>query len=210
MIRIVVADPHGVVREGLNDLATADANMHVVGEASTDLELMDILQFQKTDVVVCDLTISPGREFETLARLRRDYPAIPLLVFTALPETEYGIRVLKSGAAGYLTKDSAPNEVLAAIKRVASGGKYVSPSLVELIADGVAETDRPPHQSLSQREYTIFMLFAAGWKNTEVGEKLGLSVKTIATYKTRILIKLKVETTAELIHYAMKQGLLKD
>jgi DNA-binding NarL/FixJ family response regulator len=210
MIRVLIADQHGVVREGLKDMLSATDGFTVVAEAQTHTELMEKLREGRIDVAVFDLSIAESRALDALEKLKRDFPTIPLLVFTALPEHEYGVRALKTGAAGYLTKDCGADEILAAIKRVAAGGKYVTPSLVELIADGVAETEHAPHERLSEREYTIFKLVAAGWRSTEIAEKLGLSQKTVATYKTRILIKLNVQTTAELIHYAMKHDLLRE
>src|SRR5215216_1427385 len=208
MIRVLIGDHHGVVREGLKEILSGTGDITVVAEASTESELFEKLRSEKVNVIVFDWALSEARPFDILLRLRRDRPDIPLLIFTTLSEQELGARALKAGAAGYLMKDGEPNDVVAAIKRIAIGGKYITPTLAESLADGLSEIDRPPHTALTEREYTIFKLFAAGWKNVEIAESLGLSIKTVGSYRTRILSKLRVATTAGLIHYAMLHGLL--
>jgi len=152
----------------------------------------------------------PGRSgLEVLKELRRECPKLPVLVLSVHPEDQYGVRVLKAGAAGYLTKDSAPDELVQAIRKVHRGGKYVSASLAEvLVFELETETDRPRHKSLSDREYQVMTMIASGKTVGEIGEELSLSVKTISTYRARVLGKMKMRTNAELTHYAIQNQLL--
>jgi len=146
---------------------------------------------------------------EVLKELRREHPKLPVLVLSVHPEDQYGVRVLKAGAAGYLTKDSASDELVRAIRKVHRGGKYVSASLAEVLAFELeTETDRPRHKSLSDREYQVMTMIASGKTVGEIGKELSLSVKTISTYRARVLGKMKMRTNAELTHYAIKNQLL--
>ena len=209
MIRILIADDHAIVRRGLKQIVSEQADMTVASEAENARQVLDLVRTQNWDVVVLDINM-PGRSgLEVLKELKREYPKLPVLVLSVHSEDQYGVRVLKAGAAGYLTKDSAPDELVAAIRRVHRGGKYISTSLAEtLVYELGAETDRPRHGVLSDREYQVMTMIASGKTVGEIGEELSLSVKTISTYRTRVLGKMNMRTNAELTHYAIQNHLL--
>jgi DNA-binding NarL/FixJ family response regulator len=209
MIRILIADDHAIVRRGLKHIVSEQPDMTVDGEAENARQVLDLVRTDKWDVIVLDINM-PGRSgLEVLKELRREHPKLPVLVLSVHPEDQYGVRVLKAGAAGYLTKDSAPDELVQAIRKVHRGGKYVSASLAEvLVFELETETDRPRHKSLSDREYQVMTMIASGKTVGEIGEELSLSVKTISTYRARVLGKMKMRTNAELTHYAIQNQLL--
>ena len=209
MIRILIADDHAIVRRGLKHIVSEQPDMTVAGEAENARRVLDLVRTDKWDVIVLDINM-PGRSgLEVLKELRREHPKLPVLVLSVHPEDQYGVRVLKAGAAGYLTKDSAPDELVQAIRKVHRGGKYVSASLAEvLVFELETETDRPRHKSLSDREYQVMTMIASGKTVGEIGEELSLSVKTISTYRARVLGKMKMRTNAELTHYAIQNQLL--
>ena len=209
MIRILIADDHAIVRRGLKHIVSEQPDMTVAGEAENARQVLDLVRTEKWDVIVLDINM-PGRSgLEVLKELRREHPKLPVLVLSVHPEDQYGVRVLKAGAAGYLTKDSAPDELVQAIRKVRRGGKYVSASLAEVLAFELeTETDRPRHESLSDREYQVMTMIASGKTVGEIGEELSLSVKTISTYRARVLGKMKMRTNAELTRYAIQNQLL--
>ena len=209
MIRILIADDHAIVRRGLKHIVSEQPDMTVDGEAENARQVLDLVRTDKWDVIVLDINM-PGRSgLEVLKELRREHPKLPVLVLSVHPEDQYGVRVLKAGAAGYLTKDSAPDELVQAIRKVHRGGKYVSASRAEVLAFELeTETDRPRHESLSDREYQVMTMIASGKTVGEIGEELSLSVKTISTYRARVLGKMKMRTNAELTHYAIQNQLL--
>jgi two-component system, NarL family, invasion response regulator UvrY len=209
MIRILIADDHAIVRRGLKHIVSEQPDMTVDGEAENARQVLDLVRTDKWDVIVLDINM-PGRSgLEVLKELRHEHPKLPVLVLSVHPEDQYGVRVLKAGAAGYLTKDSAPDELVQAIRKVHRGGKYVSASLAEvLVFELETETDRPRHKSLSDREYQVMTMIASGKTVGEIGEELSLSVKTISTYRARVLGKMKMRTNAELTHYAIQNQLL--
>jgi DNA-binding NarL/FixJ family response regulator len=209
MIRVLIADDHAVVRQGLKQILSEQPDMKVLGEASTIPELLDRVREHKWDVVVLDISM-PGRGgLDGLKQLKEAQPKLPVLILSMHPEDQFAVRALKTGASGYLTKDSVPGELLQAIRKVLTGRKYISPTLAEkLAADLQTDTARALHEALSDREFQIFLLIASGNSVTEIAKKLSLSVKTISTYRTRILEKMKMKTNAELIHYAVKQQLV--
>jgi len=211
MIRILIADDHAIVRRGLKHIVSEQPDMTVAGEAENARQVLDLVRTDKWDVIVLDINM-PGRSgLEVLKELRRAHPKLPVLVLSVHPEDQYGVRVLKAGAAGYLTKDSAPDELVQAIRKVHRGGKYVSASLAEVLAFELeTETDRPRHKSLSDREYQVMTMIASGKTVGEIGEELSLSVKTISTYRARVLGKMKMRTNAELTHYAIQNQLLSE
>ena len=209
MIRILIADDHAIVRRGLKQIVSEQPDMTVGGEAGNARQVLELVRTDKWDVIVLDINM-PGRSgLEVLKELRREHPKLPVLVLSVHPEDQYGVRVLRAGAAGYLTKDSAPDELVHAIRKVHRGGKYVSASLAEvLVFELGTETDRPRHKSLSDREYQVMTMIASGKTVGEIGEELSLSVKTISTYRARVLGKMKMRTNAELTHYAIQNQLL--
>lgn len=209
MIRVLITDDHPVVRRGLKQILAEEPDITVVGEASNAQELLEQTRKQHCDVVVLDITM-PGRGgLDALKELRDQRPKLPVLVLSIHPEDQFGLRVLKAGAAGYMTKESAPDELVKAIRKVFGGGKYLSPSLAEIVAfDLDHDTKKPPHETLSDREYQVMCLFASGKTVGDVSRELSLSAKTISTYRMRILEKMKMKTNAELTHYAIKNGLV--
>jgi len=209
MIKILIADDHAIVRRGLKQIVSEQPDMIVGGEAENAREVLEMVRTNKWNVIVLDINM-PGRSgLEVLKELKREQPKLPVLVLSVHPEEQYGIRVLKAGAAGYLTKDSAPDELVNAIRKVNRGGRYVSPSLAEaLVLELGVESDRPKHRALSDREYQVMTMIASGKTVGEIGEELSLSVKTISTYRARVLEKMKMRTNAELTHYAIQNQLL--
>ena len=210
MIRVLIADDHAVVREGLKRIVAQNADMTVAGEAGTGHEVLEFVRARECDVVLLDLSM-PGKDgLETLKELRANKPHLPVLVLSVYPEDQYAVRLLRAGASGYLTKESAPEELVAAIRKVSRHGRYVSASLAERLASFLdSSDDRPPHERLSDREYRVMIMIASGRTVGEVADSLCLSVKTVSTYRARALEKLNMRTNAEFAFYAMKQGLLR-
>lgn len=209
MLRVLVADDHAVVRQGLKMILTEEFSPLILGEAQNGQDLLAQLQKGLWDVVVLDITM-PGRSgLDVLKELRQCYPKLPVLVLSMHPEDQFAVRVLKAGAAGYLTKENVPEEVVKAIRKVIGGGRYVSASLAEKLAfDLQTDLEKVPHEALSDREYQVMCMIASGKTVKEIGNELGLSIKTISTYRTRILDKLNMKTNAELTHYAVKNNLV--
>jgi two-component system, NarL family, invasion response regulator UvrY len=209
MIRILIADDHAVVRHGLKQIITSDNQMTVTGEASNGNDLLNIVRKTSADVVVLDINM-PGRNgLETLKDLKRDYPSLPVIILSMHPEDQYALRVLKAGAAGYMNKEAAPEELVMAIKKVYKGGKYISQQIAEMLAFHIEGNHQSePHKALSDRELQVFYSLASGKTVGQISEELNLSVKTISTYRTRILEKMNLTTNAELTRYAFDYKLL--
>jgi two-component system invasion response regulator UvrY len=209
MIKILIADDHTIVREGLKQIVAETADMMVADEASSGHEVLDKVWNNEYDVVVLDISM-PGRDgVDILKQLKSKKPHLPVLVLSMHPEEQYAVRVLKAGAAGYLTKESAPDELITAIRRVSRGRKYVSSFLAEKLAfDLERDTQKPLHETLSDREYQVMCMIASGKRAKEIAEELYLSVKTVSTYRSRILEKMKMKNNAELTHYAIKHRLV--
>jgi len=209
VIKILIADDHAIVRRGLKQIVSEQPDMIVGGEAENAREVLEMVRSNKWNVIVLDINM-PGRGgVEVLKELKREQPKLPVLVLSVHPEDQYGIRMLRAGAAGYLTKDSAPDELVSAIRKVHRGGRYVSQSLAEaLVIELGVESDRPRHKMLSDREYQVMTMIASGKTVGEIGEELSLSVKTISTYRARVLEKMKMRTNAELTLYAIQNQLL--
>lgn len=209
MIKILVADDHAILRRGLIHLLSEQADMTVVGEAQDAEELFALTCAQAWDIVILDVAM-PGRSgLEILKELRSDFPMRPVLMLSAHSEDQYAIRTLKAGAAGYLSKDSIPEELVKAIRKAVAGGKYVSPMLAEKLAGSLGqETDRAPHETLSDREFQVFHRLASGKTVSAIAEEMTLSVKTVSTYRTRVLEKMQLQNNAELTLYAVQHGLV--
>lgn len=209
MIRVLVADDHAVVRRGLVAILNAEPSMLVSGEASNGRDALRAVREHEYDVLVLDITMPDLGGLEVLRQIQGIRPQLPILILSVHSEEQYAARALKAGAAGYMNKESAPDELVSAINQVARGRKYVTPSLAQRLADRLGEPGaQAPHDALSNREYQVMCMLASGKTISDIAEALLLSVKTISTYRARILEKMKLENTAEIIRYAIKRGLV--
>jgi two-component system invasion response regulator UvrY len=208
-MKVLVADDHAVVRRGVLQILEDIPDMVAAGEASTGREVLRAVQEHDYDVLVLDIAMPDGGGLEVLKQLQSLKPNLRVLVLSMYPEKQYALRALKAGAAGYLTKESAPEELIAAIRKVARGGKYVTQSLAEKLAVELGdEVEKAPHEALSDREYQVMCLLTSGKTLTEIAADLSLSIKTVSTYRTRILDKLNLKSTADIIRYALEHGLV--
>lgn len=209
MINVIIADDHPVVRQGLKQILAEEPDMKVTGDASNGQELLAKVDTQPCDVVLLDISM-PGRGgLDVLNELRRWHPRLPVLVLSVHSEDQFGVRTLKSGASGFMNKETAPEELVKAIRKVHGGGRYVSPSLAEKLASDLAPDSKPPlHETLSDREYQVMCMIASGKTVGEIGRELSLSVKSISTYRGRILEKMQMNNNSQLIYYAIKNGLV--
>jgi two-component system invasion response regulator UvrY len=208
-MRIVIADDHPVVRRGLRAIVEDALRPADVHEAGNVAELLTLVRKREPDVVLLDIAM-PGRTgLEALKELRGEHPKVPMLVLSIHSEDEFAVRSIRAGASGYLTKDSAPEELVDAIRTVVAGRRYLTPSVAERLASAVeTDTNRAPHEMLSDREFHVLRMLAAGKTNGEVAGELALSAKTVSTYRTRTLRKMGMRTNAELAQYAVRHGLV--
>src|SRR5689334_8872955 len=208
-MKILLADDHAVVRHGLKQILADQFRHSTFGEARNAQEALNLVWKQNWDIVILDITM-PGRSgLEVLREIRRSRPKLPVLVLSMHPEDQFAVRVLKSGASGYMTKESAPEELVGAVKKVLGGGRYVSAALAEKMASYLAiDTPKPPHERLSDREFVVLRMIASGKTVSRIAAELSLSVKTVSTYRTRILEKMAMTSNAELTHYAIKNQLV--
>jgi two-component system invasion response regulator UvrY len=209
MIRVLIADDHAIVRQGLKQIVADYADILVAGEASSGQQVLDMVLKNDYDVIVLDITM-PGRSgLEVLKELKGLRPKLPVLILSIHPEEQYAVRVIKAGASGYLTKECAPDELIAAIKSISAGHKYVTSFLSEKLASQLGlEVAKPPHEALSDREYQVMLMLASGKAVGEIAKEQYLSVKTISTYRHRILAKMKLKSNAELTYYAIQNRLI--
>jgi len=209
MIRVLIADDHAVVRQGLKQILGDMPEMVVAGEATNGQEVLDKVRAEAWDVVVLDISMPDRSGLDILKELQSERPKLPVLVLSMYSEDQFAVRVLKAGARGYLTKDSAPDELVKAVRKVVSGGTYVSAFLAEKLAFEIGtDSSKMPHETLSDREFQVLRLIAAGKSVTEIAAELYLSVKTVSTYRARLLQKMNLTTNAELIHYAIQNRLI--
>ena len=209
MIRILIADDHAVVREGIKTILAGQEDMIVEDEAGSGQEVLSRMMKKDYDVVLLDISM-PGRSgLEILEEIKIMRPKLPVLILSMHPEEQYAVRTLRAGAAGYLTKASAPQELIHAIRKVSRGGKYVTLSIAEKLAFELdADAEKPCHEKLSNREYQVMLMLASGHSVSEAAKELCLSAKTIATYRTRILEKMGMKKNAELTLYAVRNNLI--
>ena len=208
MIKILIADDHPVVREGFKQIISKADDLLVEAEALSGFEVVELVNKKDFDVVVLDLSM-PGKDgLEVLKDLKAIRPSLPVLILSMHPEEQVALRTFKSGAAGYLNKESAPGELVNAIRKIHSGGKYVSPALAEKLVANLDKKEEEPHESLSDREFQVFRLIASGMDVDEIAEELFISVKTVRTYRDRILEKLQLKNNVEIAHYAIKHKLV--
>jgi len=208
MIRLVIADDHAIVREGLKRIVGTAADLQVVGEAADGAQVMRVVRENEFDVLVLDLSM-PGRSgMELIKWVKAEKPKLRILVLSMHQELQYAVRAIKSGASGYLTKESAPEQLEQAIRKVAAGGAFVTAEVAEQLALGAMPGSQThPHEGLSDREFEVFRLLAAGVSVTDIAGRLKLSVKTVSTHKANLMQKMGLANQSELIRYAIKHGL---
>lgn len=208
MIRVLIADDHPVVRKGLSLILRDADGIEVAGEADNAQQVIQFLERQAVDVLVLDIGM-PGRSgLELLQDLRKSHPALPVLILSQYPEEQIAVRAIRLGAAGYLNKESAPEQLVDAVRRVHQGRKFLTPSLAELLALSIEGGGRKAHEALSEREFQVLLLIASGKTVSDIAVELALSVKTVSTYRARILEKMGLKNNAELTRYAILNGLV--
>jgi two-component system invasion response regulator UvrY len=209
MIKVLVVDDHPIVRQGLKQVISEESDMAVLGEAQNSQEVFELIHEQDWDVVVLDITM-PGRGgLDVLRDIKHERPKLPVLMLSVHPEDQYAVRTLKAGASGYLTKESAPEELVGAIRKILRGGKYVSSTLAEKLAFQLeSETEKLLHESLSNRENEVMLMIASGKTISAIAGEMSLSVKTVSTYRARILEKMQMKGNADLTYYVIKNRLL--
>lgn len=212
MIRILIVDDHAILRAGLKHMLAEAADIDVAGEAGNGLEALAKVRAEKWDAVVLDMTMPGKSGIELIKQIKSEQPKLPLLVLSMHKEEIYAVRALRAGASGYLCKDSAESQLEQAIRKVASGGVFINPTVAEKLAVGMLPHagDAPPHMRLSDREYQIFRYIVDGKGVTDISRELNLSVKTVSSYKTRIMQKMELNNAAEFVRYAIKHGLIAD
>ena len=210
-ITVVLADDHQLLREGLVRLLSAEVDLEVVDQAANGYEVLEALRRREVDVLVTDLSMPGIPTMDLIKRVKAEYPDVAVLVLTMHAEEQYALRAFRSGANGYLTKDVAGEQLVGAIRKVASGGAYVTPELAEKLAIGLRELQGTPrHEQLSNREFEVYRLIVGGRRLTDIADELHLSIKTISTHKARIMEKLGVDSTASLVRYGMEHRLFEE
>jgi DNA-binding NarL/FixJ family response regulator len=208
MTRVILADDHSIIRDGLKQILADTEDLAVTGEAANGHELMVLLRQDEWDILVLDISMPGKSGLELIKQIRSEFTHLPILVLSMHLEDQYALRALRSGAAGYITKDSDTDDLLTAIRKVAAGGMHISPHVAELMAREYRnDTQALPHTRLSDREYQVFEMLALGRGLSEIGTELSLSVKTVSTHKTRILQKMEMTSTAEMVRYAVVHSL---
>jgi two-component system invasion response regulator UvrY len=208
-IRVFIADDHAIVREGLKQILAESPDIIVAGEAENGLDAVKLFRRARCHVMLLDISMPDKNGIDVLKQVKKEHPEMAVLMLSMHREDQYAIRSLRAGAAGYLTKQSAPRELVTAIRQVAGGMKYVSAALAQELASQVGEDhDAPLHESLSDREYQTLTMIASGKTVGTIAKELSLSVKTISEYRARLLVKMKLKNSAELTHYAIKNALI--
>lgn len=210
MIRVLIVDDHAIFRAGLKQIIADESDLEVAGEAGNAQEAIELARGAGSgDVMLLDISMPDRSGLEVLKRVRQMSPQLPVLILSVYPEDQYAVRMLRAGAAGYLTKESEPEQLVEAIRKVVRGGRYVSPNVAERLADELdVSRQKPLHMALSDREFQIFHAIAMGKSSSEIANELSLSVKTIGTYRMRVLDKMGMSRNAEIIHYAVANRLL--
>jgi len=209
MIKIGIVDDHAVVRSGLKAFFSSNVDFRVVGEAGSGREAIDMVRTTELDVLVMDLSMPGQSGIDALAMIRAKAPNVGVLVLSGYPEEHYAVNLIRQGASGYLNKECDPEEIAKAVRTVALGRRYISPSVAELLAGQLERKDNaPPHELLSEREFQVFLKLAKGESVSTIGEALSLSVKTISTYRTRLMEKMGLSSNSDLTYYALKTQLI--
>src|SRR4029077_15660998 len=209
MIRILIADDHAIVRAGLKQFIAGEKDMVVSGEAADGMETLACVRKGECDVVLLDISMPGKNGIDTLRQLKRSRPDLPVLILSAYSEEQFAVSLLRAGANGYISKETASDQLVAAIRTVIGGGKYVSPGVAQvLVSDLSSDSDKPPHATLSKREFQIFYGLPSGESVSKIAEELFLSVKTVSTYRARILEKMQMSSNANLTYYAVKNKII--
>ena len=209
MIRIAIVDDHAIVRTGLRQFLGEQVDLRIVGEAASGREALDLVRAGGIDVLLMDLNMPDQSGVDAMAAVKARAPELPVLILSGFPETHYATTLLRQGASGYLNKDCDPDEIVKAIRALALGRRYITPAVAELLADTLnAGAERPLHESLSERELQVFLHLARGETIGHLAQTLSLSVKTVSTYRTRVLEKMKLSSNSDLTYYALKNGLI--
>lgn len=208
-IKVAIADDHAIVREGLRQICNNTKDIIVVGSAENGLGAVKLCRLDHCDVLLLDIVLPDRTGIDVLKQIKKEMPKLPVLMLSIHREDQYAIRALKAGAAGFLNKQAAPTDLINAIRQVAAGKKYISPSLAQSLADQIGiDHETPPHTTLSDREYQTMVMIASGKTVSDIAAELSLSVKTISMYRSRLLAKMKLRHNAELTHYALKNNLV--
>ncbi|MBP7915597.1 MAG: response regulator transcription factor [Vitreoscilla sp.] len=211
MIRIAIVDDHAMVRAGLRQFFVDEVDFKVVAEAANGREALDIVRQGEVDVILLDISMPGQSGVDALAGIRARAPDLPVLILSGFPEEHYAITLLRQGASGYLNKDCDPEEIVKAIRTVVRGRKYITAGIAERLADNLApggSGDKPAHELLSEREFQVFLRLARGEAIGQMAESMSLSVKTVSTYRTRVMEKLQLASNSDLTYYALKNGLI--
>ncbi|MBP8310093.1 MAG: response regulator transcription factor [Burkholderiaceae bacterium] len=209
MIRIGIVDDHAIVRTGLRQFLSEQSDLSVTGEARNGREAMALARAGEVDVLLLDLSMPDEGGVDALGSIKARFPALPILILSGFPEAHYAATLLRQGASGYLNKECDPDEIVNAIRVVARGRRYISSAVAEILADNAAgNSDRPPHEALSERELQVFLRLAKGETVGNIAESMFLSIKTVSTYRTRVMEKLKLQSNSDLTYYALKNGLI--
>jgi two-component system invasion response regulator UvrY len=209
MLRILIADDHAIIRKGLKQILLEEYPSAIIEEVNDAEEVIKKTISDEWDIIICDLSM-PGRSgLDVVQQVKQNFPKLPVLILSIHPEEQYAIRVLRAGAAGYLSKDAATQELVNAVQRVLQGRKYVSSAIAEkMVSELDQDTSRPPHEVLSDREFEVFKMIASGKTVSEIAEQLTLSITTVSTYRARILVKMNMKTNAELTRYGLENKLI--
>lgn len=209
MIRIGIVDDHAIVRAGLKQHLTAHVDLQVAGEASNGIEALELARTGEIDVMLMDISMPDQSGVDALAAIKARFPKLAVLILSGFPESHYATTLLRQGASGYLNKECDPDEIVNAVRTVALGRRYISPAMAELLAENVVGSgDQPAHELLSERELQVFLRLSKGETVGQIAESMFLSVKTVSTYRTRVLDKLKLSSNSDLTYYALKNGLI--
>ncbi len=209
MIRIGIVDDHAIVRSGLKQFFSEHVDLRVVGEAGNGREAIDLVRTTEMDVLVMDLSMPGQSGIDSLAMIRAKAPDVGILILSGYPEEHYAMNLIRQGASGYLNKECEPSEIVEAIRTIALGKRYITPSVAELLAQQLnRKSDAAPHEQLSEREFQVFLKLAKGQTAGDIAESLSLSVKTVSTYRTRLMEKMGLSSNSDLTYYALKNNLI--
>jgi DNA-binding NarL/FixJ family response regulator len=208
-IRVLIADDHSIVRQGFKQIFSETEDLEVAGEADDGAEALQLARQRAWDVFLLDVSMPNRNGIDTLKQLKKEFPRLPVLILSMHPEEQYAVRAIKAGASGYLTKGSAPEQLVTAIRQVARGKKYVSPTVAEQLVNAIStDSEKLPHELLTDREFQVFKLIAIGKPLTAIADELNLAVATISTFRTRIIEKTCLKSNAEMIRYGLEHGLV--